>query len=67
MIAPSVFVGGDVLHKWQDVPICYALYCFVAMLALLFIQETRDVSLQDLDRAEPGPASTASLHQALSD
>jgi MFS transporter, MHS family, shikimate and dehydroshikimate transport protein len=70
MLAPSVLaglVGVDVFNKWRYVPICYVFYCFVAMLALLFIQETRDVSLQDLDQAEPGPASTASLYEALSD
>jgi MHS family shikimate/dehydroshikimate transporter-like MFS transporter len=55
MIAPSVLaglIGEDVFRKWYYVPICYAFYCFVAMLALLFIRETRDVSLQDLDQAE---------------
>jgi MFS family permease len=55
MIAPSVLaglIGEDVFHKWYYVPICYAFYCFVAMFALFFMRETRDVSLQDLDQAE---------------
>ena len=56
MIAPSLLaglIGQDVLHKWYYVPMVYAFYCAVAMLALLFIRETCDVNLQDLDQAEP--------------
>jgi len=70
MLAPSVLaglIGEDVFHKWYYVPICYALYCFVAMLALLFIRETRDVSLQDLDQAESGLAIAAGLSKAVPD
>ena len=70
MLAPSVLaglIGEDVFHKWYYVPICYALYCFVAMLALLFIRETRDVSLQDLDQAESGLAIAAGLRKAVPD
>jgi MFS family permease len=55
MIAPSVLaglIGQDVLHNWFYMPIVYVFYCIVAMLALLFIRETRDLSLEDLDRAE---------------
>jgi MFS family permease len=57
MIAPSALaglIGQDVFHKWYYVPACYAFYCIVAMLALLFIRETRDVSLHDLDHVELG-------------
>jgi MFS transporter, MHS family, shikimate and dehydroshikimate transport protein len=56
MIAPSLLaglIGNDVFHKWYYIPIVYAFYCAVAMLALLFIRETRDVKLEDLDQAEP--------------
>ena len=56
MVAPSVLaglIGNDVLHKWYYLPIVYGAYCVVAMLALLFIGETRDLSLEELDREEP--------------
>jgi MFS family permease len=52
MIAPSLLaklIGADVLHKWYYVPIVYAGYCAAAMVALLFIRETRDIRLEDLD------------------
>jgi hypothetical protein len=55
MIAPSLLarlIGQDVLHKWYYVPVAYAIYCVVAMLALLFIRETRDLNLDDLDQTE---------------
>ena len=56
MIAPSLLaglIGSDVLHKWYYVPMVYAVYCVVAMLALLFIPETRDLSMEDLDEEQP--------------
>ncbi len=52
MIAPSLLaklIGADVLHNWYYVPIVYGVYCAAAMVALLFIRETRDVRLEDLD------------------
>jgi MHS family shikimate/dehydroshikimate transporter-like MFS transporter len=52
MIAPSLLarlVGEDIFHKWHYVPLVYCVYCAAAMLALLFIRETRDISLEDLD------------------
>jgi len=55
-IAPSLLaklVGDDVLHKWYYVPVVYGVYCAAAMLALLFIRETRDISLEDLDVPTP--------------
>jgi len=55
MIAPSVLaklIGADVLHKWYYVPIVYGVYCAAAMVALLFIRETRDIRLEDLDFQE---------------
>lgn len=67
MIAPSVLaglIGEDVFRKWYYVPICYAFYCFVAMLALLFMRETRDVNLQDLDQAELGVGALAPTSRA---
>src|SRR5262249_45555994 len=56
MIAPPLLVrliGQDVLHKWYFVPVVYAVYCAAAMLALLFIRETRDLRLEDLDATKP--------------
>jgi MFS transporter, MHS family, shikimate and dehydroshikimate transport protein len=56
MIAPSLLtglIGQDVFHKWYYVPIVYGIYCAVAMLALGFMRETRDLKLEDLDQAEP--------------
>ena len=70
MIAPSALaglIGQDVFRKWYYVPACYAFYCIVAMLALLFIRETRDVNLEYLDQAEPGLAYSARLQKALPD
>jgi len=70
MIAPSALaglIGQDVFHKWRYVPACYAFYCIVAMLALLFIQETRDVNLERLDQAEPALAYSARLQKVLPD
>ncbi len=55
MIAPSLLaglIGRDVAHKWYYVPIVYTVYCAIAMLALLFIRETRDVKLEELDALE---------------
>jgi len=37
------------------------------MLALLFIQETRDVNLERLDQAEPALAYSARLQKVLPD
>ena len=56
MIAPSLLaglVGHDVFHKWYYIPVIYGFYCAVAMIALRFIRETRDLKLEDLDQAEP--------------
>jgi MFS transporter, MHS family, shikimate and dehydroshikimate transport protein len=56
MIAPPLvagLIGQDVFHKWYYIPIVYGIYCAVAMIALLFIGETRDLKLEDLDQAEP--------------
>jgi MFS family permease len=54
-IAPLMLVGlvGHDIHKnWHYIPIVYAAYGAAAMLALLFIRETRDLRLADLDHAE---------------
>jgi MFS transporter, MHS family, shikimate and dehydroshikimate transport protein len=56
MIAPSLLaklIGADVLHDWYYVPAVYAVYCGAAMLALLFLRETRDLKLEDLDISKP--------------
>jgi len=52
MIAPSLLaglIGADVGRRWYYVPIVYAIYCAVGMLALVFVNETRDVDLEGLD------------------
>jgi len=52
MIAPSLLagtIGRDVALRWYYVPIVYAVYCAVGMLALSFIRETRDVDFERLD------------------
>lgn len=57
MIAPGVLaklIGSDVLHNWYYVPLVYAVYCAAAMLALMFLPETRDMKFEDLDREESG-------------
>jgi MHS family shikimate/dehydroshikimate transporter-like MFS transporter len=45
-------IGQDVLHKWSYLPMIYAVYCAAAMMALLFLPETRDLSLEDLDQKQ---------------
>jgi MHS family shikimate/dehydroshikimate transporter-like MFS transporter len=60
MIAPSVLaglIGQNVLKNWYWVPIVYVFYCVVAMVALLFIRETRDLSLEELDHQEDARAA----------
>ena len=55
MIAPSVLaglIGQNALRNWRYVPIVYGVYCVVAMVALYFIRETRDLSLEDLDHSD---------------
>ena len=52
MIAPPVltlFVGTDPAGKWFYVPIVYTIYGAIAILALLFLRETRDLILEELD------------------
>ena len=59
MLAPSLLaalIGQDVFHRWYYVPVIYAVYCVVAMVALFFVAETRDLKLQDLNHAEHSPA-----------
>jgi MFS family permease len=53
MIAPPLLanlIGQDVAHHWYYLPLTYAVYAAAAMLALLFIRETRDIRLEDLDQ-----------------
>lgn len=53
MLAPSILsglIGTDVLHKWFYMPAIYGVYCVAAMLSLLFVRETRDVAMEDLDQ-----------------
>jgi len=55
MLAPSILaglIGKDVIGNWYYVPGIYSIYCVVAIVALLFVRETRDVSLEDLDAKE---------------
>jgi MHS family shikimate/dehydroshikimate transporter-like MFS transporter len=68
MFAPSLLaglIGQDVFRKWYYVPIVYAFYCTVAMLALLFIRETRDVNLRDLDQGEAALPITPGLQENI--
>jgi MFS transporter, MHS family, shikimate and dehydroshikimate transport protein len=55
MTAPSLLaglIGEDVRERWHFVPLLYGVYCVLAMVALLFIRETRDISLSELDDSE---------------
>ena len=55
MLAPSILaglIGKDVIGNWYYVPGIYAIYRVVAIVALLFVRETRDVSLEDRDAKE---------------
>ncbi len=69
MAAPSILaglIGRDVHTKWFYVPVIYVCYCVAAMVALLFIRETRDVSLRALDQSDVEPVhSGAALTQQL--
>ena len=68
MLAPSILaavIGQDVFHRWYYVPVVYAVYCVVAMVALSFVAETRDVKLQDLDQGEDGLATKLTPQTAL--
>ena len=70
MLAPSVLaslIGQDVYHRWYYVPVMYAVYCIVAMLALFFVRETRDVKLQDLDQSEAELVLSPGLQKGLAD
>ena len=54
MIAPPLLaslIGQDVAHRWHYLPLTYAVYGAAAMLALLFMRETRDIRLEDLDNS----------------
>jgi len=58
MVAPSVLVGlvgNDVLHRWFYIPVVYSVYCVAAMLSLLFIRETRDLTMEDVDQEASAP------------
>jgi MFS transporter, MHS family, shikimate and dehydroshikimate transport protein len=67
-IAPSLLaglIGPDVAARWYFVPIVYAIYCVVAMVALLFIRETRDLPLEGLDREAATESLAASTTRPL--
>lgn len=68
MIAPSVLaglVGNDVLHKWFYMPVVYGVYCAAAILALVFMRETRNISIDDLN-LKVTPVSDLSPKKACS-
>jgi MFS family permease len=44
-------IGQDAARHWYYLPAIYTFYGGAAMLALLFIPETRDIPLEDLDLA----------------
>src|SRR5215470_7651118 len=55
-IAPSFLaglIGNDVVHRWFYMPVVYGVYCVAAMLSLLFIRETRDLAIEDIDQEAP--------------
>lgn len=55
MLAPSILaglIGKDAVGNWYYIPVIYLVYCVVAIAALLFVRETRDVSLDVLDKME---------------
>jgi len=57
-------IGNDVLDRWFYIPVVYGVYCVAAMLSLLFIRETRDLTMQDLDQ-EAGPSLKLSAGKGL--
>jgi hypothetical protein len=57
-------IGTDVLHKWFYIPAIYGVYCAAAMLSLLLIRETRDLTMEDLDQ-EARPVSDVRGERAL--
>src|SRR5215467_5194685 len=66
-IAPAFLaglIGNDVLHRWFYIPVVYGIYCVAAMLSLLFIRETRDLTMQDLDQ-DAGPKTEFSPRKSL--
>ncbi len=53
MVAPPLLaglIGQDAMHNWHWVIIVYGIYAAIAMVALIFIRETRDLDLEQLDR-----------------
>lgn len=68
MVAPSLLaglIGADVGRRWYYVPVVYAIYCAVGMLALAFISETRDVDLERLDGASSTTAGARAKEQPV--
>ena len=54
MCAPPLLaglIGEDIAGKWFYVPVVYGLYALVALSALYFVPETRDVALDAVDEA----------------
>lgn len=43
-------IGDDATGRWFFIPIAYGIYAVVAIGSLMFVRETRDVRLEDLDR-----------------
>jgi MFS family permease len=55
MVPPPLLarlIGQDVGRNWYYVPLVYVVYCAAAMIALLFVCETRDLRMEDLDQRE---------------
>jgi len=68
MVAPSLLaglIGADVGRRWYYVPVVYAIYCAVGMLALAFISETRDVDLERLDGASSTTGAARAREQPV--
>ena len=70
MAAPSLLaalIGEDVFHRSYFVSLLYAFYSAAAMLALLFIRETHDLDLRELDQAEASLPIPLSPQKILAD
>ena len=68
MTGPSLLaglIGEDVRRRWHFVPLLYGIYCVLAMVALLWMRETRDLSLNELDDAELSPGVSPGMSESV--
>lgn len=53
MVAPpllAALIGNDIAARWYYVPVVYGAYAVIALVALQFVRETRDIPLEQLDK-----------------